>query len=345
MATEVKLTVRGVATALGIAFCVYYVTRGLWWVELPAAPPLLLSALAIYLGVMLTVILADDDEEGRLPSIVAVFALVGSAAVPTLVSLGLSFEARQAPFATWYIGAIGILGLACIVRGRPLFGWLTLAVLTASAMGWMGAGNALRLGLVGSIVWLVIAQVLMIMWSRAVRDTERLADIQQRVSVWHATGQVRQRERRKRVQFALSIAGPVLGATISRGGALDDDERMQAYLAEGALRDELRGGSLLSDAVRARILDIRQAGGTVTLIDEGGLEGLSPQRCAQLHEELAAALEEVGPLRVIIRAARHEDTAVTVVGRSGEHTDDDAVALWRVLSRDGRQSASALGAQ
>ncbi|NKF32558.1 hypothetical protein HER21_39715, partial [Pseudomonas sp. BGM005] len=104
--------------------------------------------------------------------------------------------------------------------------------------------DALALGLVGSAMWAAVAHLLVMFWDRAVRDTERLAGIQQAVSAWHATQQVRQRERRIRTQFALAVAGPVLSRAVATHGALDAEERLEARLAEGRLRDELRGADL-----------------------------------------------------------------------------------------------------
>ncbi|QTV79392.1 hypothetical protein [Microbacterium sp. NIBRBAC000506063] len=331
-----SLTVRSVATGLALGFSLYFVARGMWWIEQPLVPPLLLGALALYLGIMVTATLVDDDGQRRMPLWVTIAVVAVAVAIPTMVSLAFTPVSRLAPFATWYIGGVGLLGVVCVVRRRPICGWAVLLSLIVSSMAWMGPGNALRLGLVGSVVWMVVAQLLVWMWARAVRDTERLAGIQQQVSSWHAAQQVRQRERRRRVQYALAVAGPVLSRVVTTGGALDEQERMQARLAEGQLRDELRGGDLLNDEVRLAIDAVRRSGGTVTVLDEGGLEGVPEQRRAQIRDELAAALHGAGSLRVIIRAARHPQTALTVVGRAGggAYADDDAVELWLEIARD-----------
>src|SRR5690606_22858935 len=209
-----------------------------------------------------------------------------------------------------------------------------LAVLIVSSSLHLGVFVALELGLVGSIVWMVVAQLLVWFWDRAVHDTERLAGIQQAVSAWHATQLVRQRERRVRVQYALATAGPVLSRTVAAHGVLTDDERLQARLAEGRLRDELRGASLLNDAVREAIADARRRGVAVTVFDEGGLDELDEQRRAEIRDELAAVLTSADSERVIIRAARDERIAVTVVGRSGGSSDEDSVGLWREIPRE-----------
>lgn len=329
------LTVRSILTGLGLGFCLYFVARGLWWTEQPLIPPLLVGALALYLVTMVAAMLIDGPDEGRMPLWLASLTIVAVVAVPAMASLALTREAREAPFATWYIGATGLLCVVCVVKHRPIFGWAGLGVLTLSAMTWLGPGDAFRLGLVGSIVWMLTSQLLAWMWARAMRDTERMADIEQQVAAWHATGRVRRQARRMRVRYALSVAGPVLSRVIATGGLLDEGERLQARLAEGRLRDELRGEGLLNDAVRGTIEAARRGGASVTVLDEGGLEGIDEVRRDEIRAELAEILGDAGQMRVIVRSAQHPEIAVTIVGRdaSGEDSDHDAVGLWREIPR------------
>ncbi|GAA2903616.1 hypothetical protein [Microbacterium esteraromaticum] len=328
-----RRSVRSITTALALGFALYFAARGIWWTVQPDAPLLIVAAIAFYLASVLTAVLGAPREV-RMPVGAAMLALVSSAIVPVLVSLALEPSLRGAGFATWYIGATGLLAVVCIVRRRPLVGWAMLVTLIVAACAFMGIGSAFTLGLVGSITWVVVAQLLVFFWDRAVRDTERLADVQRAVSAWHATQLVRQRERRVRAQRALAVAGPVLSRTIAVRGQLSEDERLQARLAEGTLRDELRGGDLMSDAVREAITEARRAGATVTVFDEGGLEGIDEQRIDEIRAELAGVLARAHSNRLIIRAGRDETNAVTVVGRTaGGATDDDAVELWHEIRR------------
>lgn len=227
-------TVRSVATSLAVGFAMYFAARGVWWIEQPSAPLLMVAAIALYLVVVNVAILWDSAISVRMPLWAALATLVSSILIPVLVTLSLDPLTRTAPFATWYIGALGLMGVVCIVRRRFVIGWLVVAVLVATSSAYLGFFVALSLGLVGSLMWVVIAHLLVIFWDRAVRDTERLAGIQQAVSAWHATQQVRQKERRLRTQFALAVAGPVLSRTVASRGSLTDEERLQARLAEGA---------------------------------------------------------------------------------------------------------------
>lgn len=328
-----KRSVRSITTSLALGFALYFAARAIWWTVPPEAPLLFLAAIGFYLAATLTAVLGAPDEV-RMPVGPAVLALGSSVIVPALVSLALEPALRGAPFATWYVGAIGLLAVVCIVRRRPLIGWGMLVTLIVAASAFLGIGAAFTLGLVGSITWVLVAQLLVLFWDRAVRDTERLADIQRAVSAWHATQLVRQRERRVRAQRALAVAGPVLSRTVAARGELTEAERLQARLAEGTLRDELRGGSLMSAAVREAITEARRAGATVTVFDEGGLDGIDEARVEEIRVELAGVLASARSNRLIIRAGRDETNAVTVVGRTaGGATDDDAVELWHEIRR------------
>ncbi|WP_319031667.1 hypothetical protein [Microbacterium algeriense] len=327
------------ATSLAVGFALYFVARAVWWIEQPTVPLLMVLAIAVYLVVVNVAILGDSSSV-RMPLWTAVLAVVSTALIPSLVTLSLDPADRTAPFATWYIGALGLLAVVCVVRRRSVVGWLTLGILIVSASAYLGVGVALSLGLVGSIMWVAVARLLVMFWDRAVRDTERLAEIQQAVSAWHATQRVRQRERRLRTQFALAVAGPVLSRVVAARGDLTDQERFDARLAEGRLRDELRGADLLNDAVRNAIEAARRRGSVVTVFDEGGFDEIDEERRREIRDELAVVLERAHTGRLIIRSARDPRVAVTVVGRAGSRSsgDDDAVDLWHEIPRRGTGS-------
>lgn len=331
-----RLTVRTVASVLALIFAGYFAARALWWTEPPARPLMVLLSVVIFLATIWVITVVGGGQRLRMPRWAAVLALCAAAVIPELTNLGLEYAALRAPYATWYIGGVGLIGVVCVVRRRPIHGWAVLGVLTVSASAWIGVLDALGLGLVGSAVWMVIAQLLVAFWGRAVRDTDRLAQIQQSASAWQATQIVRQRERRERVQYALRVAGPSLSRVIETRGDLSAEERRTAHLAEGRLRDEIRGGELLNAEAREAIESARARGASVTVFDDGGLAGLDEPAKARIRAELAAVLVGSSSARLIIRAPKDERIAVTVVGRSaaGESSDEDSVELWHEIPRN-----------
>ncbi|QAY60592.1 hypothetical protein ET475_11720 [Microbacterium protaetiae] len=355
-----RASVRGILTALGTAFAVYLAARSLVWAGGTVNHPLLaLITTAFYLVVVAICLFvdgtplrgasagpADGDslltagERGptRLPAWVCAVALVATVLVPNGAAAALSVDSRTTSFGTWYVGAIGLLMIIVMVRRRPWIAWIGIAALAVSTSLWLGPLAALTLGLIGSSMWVLAAQLLLLSMDRAALDAARLSELQRAASAWRAAQQGRQRERRIQVQRALAVAGPILSRAIEQGGLLDEHERTEARIAEGQLRDELRGARLLDDGVRAELDAARRRGATVSVLDEGGLEDLSDEELEHIRSELAAAVHEAVSHRLYIRASTHPEIAVTVVGRSPSSTpsDDDSVDLWHEIPRPRR---------
>lgn len=346
------ISVRRIIVGIALAFTGYLALRGLWWTEPPVQPLAIVVALSLYLVTIWLCIfweprraqipaLVDGPPSGliggsrtRLPRWAGVMALASAFIVPTAIAVAVRPEDRTAPFATWYLGGIGVLMVIVMVRRRPWVAWIGIAALAVGSIYWMGLLNAMSLGLVGSIVWVAATQLMLLSIDRAARDTAQLAQLQRAASAWQASQSGRQRERRIQVQRALAVAGPVLTRTVATGGALTDDERTQAHLAEGRLRDEMRGPRLLDDAVHAELERARRRGASVTVLDEGGLDGLDEADLGVIRAELAETLRSARSDRLYIRTSPDERVAVTVVGRSasGETlSDEDAVDLWREI--------------
>ncbi len=338
------MSVRNILAALAVAFTAYLSARALVITEPVPQPTLIYAAFASYLLTTLLCIYwrprrrretQTRDTPGqrgdKLPIWAAVLALGNAALVPLALAIGVGEEWRTATFATWYLGGIGALMVVVVVRRRPWIAWIGLAILAVESMIFMGPGSALALGLVGSIVWIIVANLVRYSLDRAARDTAQLAQLQRAASAWQASQLVRQRERRVQVQQALAVAGPVLARVVATGGLLDVDDRLEARLAEGRLRDELRGPRLLDDDVRAELERARRRGASVTVLDEGGLDGLDEESLSVIRHQLAETLRNAASDRLYIRTSPHESIAVTVVGRSGSEqglSDEDAVDLW-----------------
>lgn len=348
-------SVKNVLVALGVAFTAYMAARGLWWTEDVLMPLVVVAALGFYLATTWLCIfwepvrsaptLSDEHatatvqrSQPRLPVIAQILALACAAIVPSAISLSVGAESRTAPFATWYLGGIGALMTIVMVRRRPWTAWTGIVLLAIASMMWMGVAGALALGLVGSIVWVTCAQLLTFSLDRAARDTGRLAQLQRAASAWQASQAMRQRERRVQVQEALAVAGPVLTRTVATGGALTEEDRLEARLAEGRLRDEMRGPRLLDDDVRSELERARRRGANVTVLDEGGLEGLDEGTLSIIRGQLAEALRSASSDRLYIRTSPDARVAVTVVGRSpsvGGPSEEDGVDLWREIPHPG----------
>ncbi len=366
------ITVRRALVALGAMFMAYMAARALSGVLRAEEPLLLLASLGFYVVVTALSVFwwprserattdsmdaeqksgmdavedADADESStdalhntnRLPLWCALLAVICAAIVPVGTAFGVGTQLLTASFATWYIGGIGLLMTILMIRRRPFFAWLGLGALAIASSALMGPGAALSLGLVGSTLWVSAAQFFIFLIDRAARDTANLTRLQRAASIWQASQSGRQRERRVQVQRALAVAGPVLTQVVATGARLDADERLEARMAEGHLRDEMRGPRLLDDDVRAEIERARRRGAAVTMLDEGGLDGVSEDALVIIRAQLAETLRAAGSDRLYIRTSPHDRVAVTVVGRSSSTpglSDEDAVDLWREIDHPG----------
>lgn len=338
--------IRAALSVLAVAFTAYLAVGALLWTEPPAYPAVQLVAVAFYLVTTWLCIFWKAQRTARadpitgelgpgalLPAWAAVLALAAAVLVPNASWVAAGPAARSLDFATWSLGAIGALMAIVMVRGRRWVAWTGVVILAVEATVWIGPAAALALGVVGAVLWVAIAQLLTWLIDRAASDTAALTELQRAASEWLATQEGTRRERRTQVQRALALAGPVLTRTIEQQGRLDAEDKQRARIAEEALRDELRGAALLDDAVRRALGAARDRGAVVSVLDEGGLEGLSVEERARIRAELARTLTGAASERLYVRASRYDEIAVTVVGRSASDDGDDRVDLWHEIAR------------
>lgn len=346
-----NLTTRTALLLVGIVFTAYHAARSLFWTGPVVYPILVLATVCVLALVTLVSLFAEsrvpaaptdapltagENGPGLLPMWATMLALLTAALTPTAVAIGVGRDDVNAPYATGYIGGVGLLLTIVMIRRRVTCAWIGIGLLVVGAVAWLGPLGAFSFGLVGAIMWVSVAQIIMASLDRASRDTVRLLELQRAAAAWQAAQSVRRRERRVRVQFALQVAGPLLTRMIGQGGALTEEERAEARVAEGTLRDELRAPHLLDTRVRIAIEQARRRGSAVTLLDEGGLDGLTGEQLGRIRGEIADAISRADSARIIVRSSRHVETAVTVVGRSAAGdglTDEDTVELWQEIAR------------
>lgn len=334
-----RVSMRSALSSLGVVFTAYLAVGGMIWTEWPERPLILVAAIGLYL-VTTWLCIFWGSVTRPLPVWLVVLALASAVIVPNATWYGAGEGAELLAYATWGLGGISALLAILVVRGRVWAAWIGVAIIVVTGSFWIGIVAALSLGAVGAVVWVGIAQLVTGLMARAARDTAELTALQRSSSEWLASQAGRRRERRVTVQRAIALAGPVLSRVIETGGTLDDDERARARLAEGRLRDELRGRRLLDDGVRVQLEAVRRRGTEVTMLDEGGLDGVDEEELVAIRSELAATLATARSERLFIRMSQHDSIAVTVVGRSQSEDDPDGeeiVDLWHEIHwPDGR---------
>lgn len=330
---------RWLLLVLGALFSAYHVVLGLYSLNVPAAPWPTLVALVLYS--IATVASLWPGKQPRMPDWLAAFDLAVSIVLPLLVTSQLDADADNG-YATWYVAAVGTLMTIAAARRQLVAAWLGVLALAVQTVAWAGPLSLGTLGVIGSIVWVAIAHMLTSALTAAARETRRYAQAEREAAAWQAAQDAHLFEGRMRLAQTNRIAAPMLRRIAVRGGDLTEAERQECRMLEAAIRDEIRGRMLLTDAVRAEVQRARERGTVVMLLDEGGIDDLDEPSRDRVLSRLAEAIAGSRADRIIARtAAEGSPVAVTVVGlrdsadggTTVDDTDDLEVEFWLEIPR------------
>lgn len=338
----------GIAIALAAIFSIYHLVLAVTSLPLVLDTQPVIACMVLYAAATAAALVVPHVP--RLPVGAAGFALATSLIIPLVVAPEIPTAAYQAGYATWYVAAVGTLMVILAVRQRAAFAWVGTGFLVAHTIVVEGPVALFTAGAIGSVVWVAMGTAFSFVVAGATRSTREFVRAEQETAEWQAAQDAHVHERQFRLEQTTRMARPMLERIIASCGDLTESERAECLNLEGAIRDEIRGRTLLSDAVRAEVMTLRRRGASVQLLDEGGLDDLDPADLDRVHAELAAALGRTdGADSVIVRTVPGgSDTAVTVValrldGAASESTalgadvddddEDDSVTLWLEIPR------------
>ncbi len=331
---------RWLLLVLGALFSGYHIVLGIYSLDVPASPWPAVGALVLY--AVATALSLWPTHRVRMPDWLAAFDLAVAIALPLLVTSQLDPNVDNG-YATWHVAAVGTLMTITAARRQLVAAWLGVGALAVQSVVWAGFMSLGSLGVIGSIVWVGIAHMLTVTLASAARSTRRYAQAEREAAAWQAAQDAHLFEGRMRLAQTNRIAAPMLRRIADRGGDLTDAQRQECRTLEAAIRDEIRGRMLLTDAVRAAVQQARERGTTVTLLDEGGIDDLDEAVRDRILSRLADAVSDSRADRIIARtAAEGSPVAVTVVGLRGPiggpdpgvDSDDAEVELWLEIPRE-----------
>ena len=279
---------RWLLLVLGALFSAYHVVLGIYTLDVPRSPWPTVVALALY--TVATTASLWPAKRVRMPDWLAAFDLAVCIVLPLLVTSQLDPERRQR--------------LRHLVRGRgrnahddrrgpaPARGRVARRRSRSPCrrVVWAGPLSLGTLGVIGSIVWVAIAHMLTSALTTAARETRRYAQAEREAAAWQAAQDAHLFEGRMRLAQTNRIAAPMLRRIADRGGDLTDEQRRECRMLEAAIRDEIRGRMLLTDAVRVEVQHARERGTIVTLLDEGGIDDLDEAARDRVLARLAEAV-------------------------------------------------------
>ena len=335
---------RVLIVSVGALFSAYHIVLGVFSLDVPRQPLPVVVAMVLY--AIATVISLLPWSTVRMPIWMAAFNVAVVIAIPLLVTQQLDPQREGGNgYATWYVAALGTIMTITSTRRRHVFAWIGIASLVVQTLVWAGPGALGGIGVIGSVSWVAVSHILSSGMAKATKDAQRFALAEREATDWQAAQEAHVFERQFRLGQTSSSALPMLRRIEESGGELSELERLECLHLEGAIRDEIRGRKLLSDAVREEVMLARKRGALVTLLDEGGLDELSERELERVHAKVAEAIRSTDADKVIVRtAAEGSETAVTVVGLrspSGFDADapgpaedeDDEVDLWLEIPR------------
>jgi hypothetical protein len=334
-----------IATALAAVFSMYHLILAATSLSSVREVAPVITCMVLYAAATIAAMYAKGSA---LPIWAACFALATSFVTPVIVSAQIPKSAISGGYPTWYVAAIGTLMVILAVRQRFAFAWIGVGFLVVHTIIWDGPGALGTLGVIGSLSWVAVATAFSYAMNRATRITRDFVRAEQETADWQAAQDAHVFERQFRLSQTTRMALPMLERIVAEGGDLTPEERTECLNLEQAIRDEIRGRSLLSDPVRHEVMELRRAGATVQLHDDGGLDDVEQADLYRIHTRLAQALRDAaGSDNVIVRTVQGgQEAAVTVVGLRlddgasqsaalgiDDEDEDDSVVLWLEIPR------------
>ncbi|WEO78116.1 hypothetical protein BJQ94_03500 [Cryobacterium sp. SO2] len=332
---------RGLILSLAALFSGYHVILAFYSLDAPTSPVPPLIAILLY--VVATVMSLWPTSPPRMSLWLGFFNVAVCIAVPLLVGSQLDGSNADNGYATWYVAAVGTLMTITATRRRAALAWVGVGFLFAHTIVWAGPGALASMGVIGSVVWVVVAVMLARALAKAGRDARQYGLAEREATEWQAAQEAHLYERQVRLAQTIRLAAPMLRRIIESAGTLTEGQRQECRYLEAAIRDEIRGRRLLNDAVRREVMSARRRGAIVTLLDEGGIDDLSGADLEVVLNTLADAMAGTTAATIIARtAADGAGTAVTVVGLNspdprlsalGQDSPDEEVDLWLEIPR------------
>jgi len=320
------------------------------------------GVLALFIGVHALLAVADSQHMGLLPFGVGVDLLallaVSAAGLWSIlpardpfphsrtlgilalcaVAMGLMFQhvspLDERPYAHWALGAVTLVLVVLVARGRLGWVWVGYAALAVATMIWgLVYGLAIADG-VGLIIRHAGTLLVGTMFAVALRRSGRRLNLLmwedgQRAASKAASDEVAE-ERAAQLARINKLARPILERLVVPP-RLSSAEQAECLLVEGSLRDAIRARGLFTEPIISATRAARSRGVEVTLLDDGGdfqpadVRALAPLVAAQLDAltfgRFTARIlpsERIDLATIVVEAAEHR---MLVVARDGTARD------------------------
>lgn len=297
------------AIVLASGFGLYHAVLGLLNLPEYQQPGFAAAALALYVFALSNSLLQGPGLSLKLRW--AILNLGVAIFVPLFMSEALDKEAITG-FNTWHVSAMGTLLAITAIRQQRFIAWVGAGFVVVQVLAWGGLDILFDSGLLGVLVLVTASQV-----AASGLKTAALAASQYRaqtIAVLEATdaSTAARAERKLRVSEALDDARPLLEKIIATRGQLSEADRSEARLTEAALRDWIRGRSMITDELVVAVRKARARGIEVLLLDDGGFKDATETQKAELIDRVIKELAVIKSGKVVIRAVPGQNWRLTM---------------------------------
>ncbi len=283
---------------------------GLYWSHTYRIPAVGLLAVFVYLVVLSGTILLHKELE--IPNWQGLLNLLAAAVLPRMIEAQIT-AADFGTYATWYIGALGVLLGATALRGQLYFAWGGLIIATSEIMLWESPKNLLNSGWLGLVILVVIGHA-----ARLGLKVSELAIEQANHEAAAASIEAKRAEVLRTTQakaFARSVADvqTILRRAVAQKGKLSEDDRREALLLEHRLSDDVMGGALITPAISQSARLARLRGVDVYLMDQGILNTLPNAELEEIRQKVEDVVNDQMTGKVTVRATTGNRWRVSII--------------------------------
>ena len=296
-------------TAIGLGL--FHSAVGILWSGRYQDASYVYLGIAIYLATLAPTILLHKGL--AIPAWQGTLNLLVAAVLPQL-SYSQITQDSHGTYATWFVGALGVLLGATALRGQAGFAWAGLAVAVSQILVAEGTAGLGQSGMIGLTLLVLVGHATNLGLKRSEADIERFNQQSAEQALELKRAETVSETKQRTFDLSLAEVQNLLRLVVSKKGRLNDSERREAIALEQRLSDEIMGGHLVTTGIKHAARLARGRGVEIYLIDEGGLENLSKTELETLLRPVEDVINKQLSGKVTVSSKGKSNWQISVVG-------------------------------
>lgn len=280
---------------------------------------LALSSSVIYLLCLLLTALAYRST--KLPAWIAWLNIAATGFIPITLH-AIHIGEMNGNSDTWFVTALALLFGSMAVREQMRLAIFATILLVVEVIALNGFGFVSRSGLAGAVLLVAASIAISIGLDRSAAKINELQELTAAEKRDTLVSEASREQHRLRIDAAIEKVLPTL-QHIASETELSDDQRAQASQLAQVLEDEITGGRLVTDEIKAATALARSRGVEVTLVDEYDSGEQIDDELETLLPLVTTAMSEVQVGRIKLIATKDTEHLLRLtVTRPGVVTPD-----------------------